>query len=69
MSTTAKFPSDFYWGYATASAQVEGSVSHSVGLVPIDSQELTSQQTDVCADICGWKEPEHLGYFLCRPHT
>jgi beta-glucosidase len=27
MSTTAKFPSDFHWGYATASAQVEGSVS------------------------------------------
>lgn len=27
MSTSAKFPADFHWGYATASAQVEGSIS------------------------------------------
>lgn len=27
MSTTAKFPADFSFGYATASAQVEGAVS------------------------------------------
>ena len=33
MSTTAKFPADFHWGYATASAQVEGSVSIEVDLV------------------------------------
>lgn len=49
-----KFPADFHWGYATASAQVEGSVS------------LDQSDTSLTKDPSRWQRIVHLGYLLGR---
>jgi beta-glucosidase/6-phospho-beta-glucosidase/beta-galactosidase len=49
------FPADFHWGYATASAQVEGSVS----VAFIAGADVLDRDRR--------KELIHLGYFLRRP--